>query len=171
MIESLSNFSVNVSVTERNKAPEGGFQPSPEFIQRVTRFKQAIALQEPDRVPFMPSMNMFYAYHYDMVTVKQWMEDCTTIIPSVQRFLQDYDPDVFWTPTMFPSKAMEAIGKEVWPKVECSDTVRWNVYPDGTIYLLNTEMHLVQEAIVQRAAGAPRVTLKLKPGEVAEVSD
>ena len=69
------------------------------------------------------------------------------------------------------AKAMEAIGKEVWPKVECSDTVRWNVYPDGTIYLLNTEMHLVQEAIVQRAAGAPRVTLKLTPGEIAEVSD
>jgi hypothetical protein len=68
------------------------------------------------------------------------------------------------------AKAMEAIGKEVWPKVECSDTVRWSVYPDGTIYLLNTEMHLVQEAVVQRAAGAPRVTLKLKPGEVAEVS-
>ena len=69
------------------------------------------------------------------------------------------------------AKAMEAIGKEVWPKVECSDTVRWNVYPDDTIYLLNTEMHLVQEAIVQRAAGAPRVTLKLNPGEIAEVSD
>ena len=69
------------------------------------------------------------------------------------------------------AKAMEAIGKEVWPKVECSDTVRWSVYPDGTIYLLNTEMHLVQEAVVQRAADAPRVTLKLKPGEVAEVAD
>ena len=69
------------------------------------------------------------------------------------------------------AKAMEAIGKEVWPKVECSDTVRWSVYPDGTIYLLNTEMHLVQEAVVQRAAGAPRVTLKLNPGEIAEVSD
>ena len=69
------------------------------------------------------------------------------------------------------AKAMEAVGTDVWPKVECSDTVRWSVYPDGTIYLLNTEMHLVQEAIVQRAAGAPRITLKLKPGEVAEVSD
>ena len=69
------------------------------------------------------------------------------------------------------AKAMEAIGTTVWPKVECSDTVRWNVYPDGTIYLLNTEMHLVQEAIVQRAADAPRVTLKLNPGEVAEVAD
>ena len=33
-----------------NGAPEGGFQPSPEFIQRVARVKQATALQEPDRV-------------------------------------------------------------------------------------------------------------------------
>ena len=63
------------------------------------------------------------------------------------------------------AKAMEAVGKDVWPKVECSDTVRWSVYPDGTIYLLNTEMHLAQEVVVQRAVDASRVTVKLHPGE------
>ena len=110
-------------------APEGVFQPSPEFIQRLTRFKKTVALEEPDRVPFMPSMNMFYAYHYDLVTVKQWMEDCRTIIPSIQRFLQDYNPDIVWTPAMFPSKAMEAIGSEQcrWPGEY------WNL-PDNTAY-------------------------------------
>lgn len=114
---------------KNGNTPEGGFQPSPEFIQRVTRFKMATALQEPDRVPFMPSMNMFYPYHYNMVTVKQWMEDCTSIIPSVQRYLQDYDPDVVSTPVTFPLKAMESIGSEQcrWPGEY------WNL-PDNTAY-------------------------------------
>ena len=65
------------------------------------------------------------------------------------------------------AKAMEAVGTAVWPKVECADTVRWSVYPDGTIYLLNTEAHLAQEAIVERAAGKPRETVRLAPGAVA----
>ena len=64
------------------------------------------------------------------------------------------------------AKAMEAVGTEVWPKVECSDTVRWSVYPDGTIYLLNVEAHVAQEAIVEPAAGKPRMTVRIEPGEV-----
>ena len=69
------------------------------------------------------------------------------------------------------AKAMEAVGSETWPKVECADVVRWSVYPDGTIYLLNTEAHIAQEAFVQRTAGASRVALKLRPGEVVEVRE
>ncbi|MBQ7189358.1 MAG: hypothetical protein IJR99_08085 [Kiritimatiellae bacterium] len=65
------------------------------------------------------------------------------------------------------SKAMEAIGSETWPKVECADTVRWSVYPDGTIYLLNTETHLAQEAIIERTRGATRETIRLAPGGLA----
>ena len=61
---------------------------------------------------------------------------------------------------------MEAIGTDVWPKVECNDTVRWSVYPDGTIDLLNTELHLAQEAVVQRTATAPRETVHLASGEL-----
>ena len=64
------------------------------------------------------------------------------------------------------AKAMETVGTDVWPKVECGDTVRWSVYPDGTIYLLNTELHLAQEAVVQRAAAAPREKVGLAPGEL-----
>ncbi|MBR2838823.1 MAG: family 78 glycoside hydrolase catalytic domain, partial [Kiritimatiellae bacterium] len=49
-------------------------------------------------------------------------------------------------------KAMEAV--DVWPKVECSDRVRYAVYPDGTVYLLNTEANLRQEAIVRSSVDA-----------------
>ena len=68
------------------------------------------------------------------------------------------------------AKAMEAVGKCVWPKVECTDTVRWSAYPDGTVYLLNTEAHLAQKAVVEAAAGAPRVTVDLLPGEVKAIN-
>ena len=67
------------------------------------------------------------------------------------------------------AKAMEAVGTQVWPKVECNDTVRWSVYPDGTIYLLNTEMHIAAEAIVERAKGAKRETIRLAPGTCIEL--
>ena len=68
------------------------------------------------------------------------------------------------------AKAMEAVDTATWPKVECADTVRWSVYPDGTIYLLNTEMHLAQEAIVERSRGATRKTFRLAPGELVIVN-
>ena len=62
--------------------------------------------------------------------------------------------------------AVEAVGRGVWPKAECSDTVRWSVYPDGTLYLLNTEANVAQEVIVQRTATAPRETVHLASGEL-----
>ena len=62
-------------------------------------------------------------------------------------------------------KAMEAEGRDLWPKVECADTVRWSVYGDGTVYLLNTESHLAQEAVVKRRAYCPSEKVRLAPGE------
>ena len=35
-----------------------------------------------------------------------------------------------------------------------------------TVYLLNTEPHLAQEAIVERAEGSARVKVSLAPGEI-----
>ena len=109
--------------------PEGGFQPSPDFIQRIQRVEMAKALVEPDRVPFMPSMNNFYVYHYNKTTVKEWMEDCHSIIPSMDQYLKDYNPDLVWTPGMFPKNAMEIIGSNQcrWPGEY------WNL-PDNTAY-------------------------------------
>lgn len=112
-----------------NGAPEGGFRPSPELLQRIGRIETATALKEPDRVPFMPSMNNFYVYHYDKITVRQWMEDCRSIIPSMDQYLHDYDPDLVWSPIIFPAKAMETIGSNQcrWPGEY------WNL-PDNTAY-------------------------------------
>ncbi len=65
-------------------------------------------------------------------------------------------------------KCLEAEGRGLWPKVECADTVRWSVYPDGTIYLLNTEANLTQEAIVTSSADGPSDRIILPPGGILE---
>ena len=61
------------------------------------------------------------------------------------------------------------VSTDVWPKVECSDRVRYSVYPDGTIYLLNTESRLHAEAIVCRSKGAQPISYRLSPGELLRV--
>ena len=55
---------------------------------------------------------------------------------------------------------------DVWPKVECSDRVRYSVYPDGTVYVLNTENSLRSEAIVRRSKDAAPERILLAPGEL-----
>ena len=89
-----------------NTAPQGQLPP---IAIRSMRIQQAVAHQNPDRVPFMPSINSLYAYHYDMVTTKEWMTDPLCMIPVMQRYLADYDPDLLWTPVNFPIPAMETL--------------------------------------------------------------
>ena len=55
---------------------------------------------------------------------------------------------------------------DVWPKVECSDRVRYSVYPDGTIYVLNTENSLRSEVIVRRSENTPPERILLASGEL-----
>jgi hypothetical protein len=58
---------------------------------------------------------------------------------------------------------MEAI--DVYPKVECTDAVRWACYEDGSIILLNTEYNISQEAIVHFSPSKTR-KVKLAPGQI-----
>ena len=81
----------------------------PPIAVRNMRIQQAVAHQNPDRVPFMLSANSLYAYHYDMVTTQEWMTDPLCMIPVMDRFLKDYDPDLAWTPVNFPIPAMETL--------------------------------------------------------------
>ena len=65
--------------------------------------------------------------------------------------------------------ALEPESKATWPKVECSDRVRYAVYP-GRMYILNTEERIAQEAIVETAPGAAPIRFTLAPGEMKEVA-
>ncbi len=81
----------------------------PPIAVRMMRNKTALSLHEPDRVPFMPSMNNFYALHYG-VTVEESMTDARSLIEPLKRFCEDYNPDWVWNPVPFPIKPMETIG-------------------------------------------------------------
>ena len=100
-----------------NDAAQVTPQGLPPIAIRSKRIQQAVALQEPDRVPFMPSINSLYAYHYNMCTVQDWMTDPTCMIPVMQRYLTDYDPDMVWTPGNFPIPPMETLRSSQcrWP--------------------------------------------------------
>ncbi|MCF0229126.1 MAG: hypothetical protein HUJ76_05470 [Parasporobacterium sp.] len=96
-----------------NEMPAGALPP---IAVRSIRNKTAISLQEPDRVPFMPSMNNFYALHYG-VTIEESMKDARSLIKPLRKFCEDYDPDWVWNPVPFPIKPMETIGHKQarWP--------------------------------------------------------
>ena len=66
--------------------------------------------------------------------------------------------------------ASAAEGMSAWPKVECSDRVRWSVFGDERLYLLNTEERLAQEAVVRLSPDAAEIRVTLAPGEIREMS-
>lgn len=60
-------------------------------------------------------------------------------------------------------RALESV--DVYPKVECTDVVRWSCYEDGSVILLNTEYNITQEAIVHLDRSTSR-KVRLAPGEI-----
>ena len=153
----------------KNPGPNWNFQPltnvwDPDFIEGGFEVPE---LEATTAKPFVVASDNF---------VEKEMADCKPVgfVNEIGKgrvvFLASLDsPGSFGVRKLYAflmAKAMEAAGTEAWPKVECNDTVRWSVYPDGTIYLLNTELHLAQEAIVRRAADSPSETVRLLPGEL-----
>lgn len=99
------------------------------YQKRMKRVMDAVALTEGDRVPFIPSMNNFYALHYG-VTIEDAMTDCRNLSSAMLRYTEDYDPDVVYSPgAFFPIDAMETAGYQnaKWPGKY------WNL-PENTPY-------------------------------------
>ncbi len=88
----------------------------PPIAERDLRVQAAVNLTEGDRVPFVPSLNNFYAYHYG-VTTQDAMHDIFKVKEPVLKYLKDYDPDLVYEPAFFPIEAMELIGHNQarWP--------------------------------------------------------
>jgi peptidoglycan/xylan/chitin deacetylase (PgdA/CDA1 family) len=57
----------------------------------------------------------------------------------------------------------------VWPKVDCSERVRWAVYPGGRMYFLNTEEDRAEEVVVKMSPAARPVRFTLAAGAFREL--
>lgn len=88
-----------------------------EFNERIGRVMDALSLREGDRVPFIPSMNNFYALHYG-VSIQDAMNDCRNLTQAMQKYVNDYNPDMVYSPgVFFPIPPMETAGytNAKWP--------------------------------------------------------
>ena len=81
---------------------------SKAFFERAGRVKTAVALGTPDRVPFVPTMGNLVAHEYG-ACVKDAMTDQTTILPALDRLLEDIKPDYFYAPDFFPKNTMDIL--------------------------------------------------------------
>ena len=86
------------------------------YAEREKRINDAIAMREPDRVPIAPKMGMYYGQAYN-VSFYDVMMDTRNIIPAVDSFLNDFQPDAVWSPFVYSIPALEALGTNFihWP--------------------------------------------------------
>ena len=86
--------------------------PEPENMEllktRAKRVNTAIALQEPDRVPLVPTFGNVIASEYG-VTIKDAMSDQRNLIPALDKMLEDIKPDYFYAPQFFPKTGMDIL--------------------------------------------------------------
>lgn len=78
------------------------------FGERMKRVQDAIALKEPDRVPFVPTTGNLVALEYG-VSIRDGMLDQRNLIPALDRMLEDMKPDYFYMPDFFPKKGMDIL--------------------------------------------------------------
>lgn len=76
--------------------------------ERSERVHKAIALKEPDRVPFVPTLGNVVALEYG-VSIQDAMTDQKNIIPALDRLLEDMKPDYFYTPDFFPKQGLDIL--------------------------------------------------------------
>lgn len=88
----------------------------PPIAARSRRIETAVALGVPDRVPFMPTFQNFYALGYD-ITVYEAMKNLKSVIPAMEKLLAQYSPDLLYAPGFFPIDVMERAGAKNlrWP--------------------------------------------------------
>lgn len=84
--------------------------------KREKRVADAVALTEPDRVPFAPKLNLAYTQE-GSIDAYEAMIDFRNMKQSVSNFLSKYECDLFWTPASYPINVMEVLDTVAinWP--------------------------------------------------------
>jgi hypothetical protein len=88
--------------------------------QRDERMDTAIALREPDRVPFAPKTSGFFMYGYD-IPFYDAMIDARNMERGFRSYMRDYEPDAVNIGGLYGIPALEALGTDYlkWPGPTC----------------------------------------------------
>ena len=88
----------------------------PPIAQRGMRIQTAVSLQQPDRVPFVPTPNFFYQLHYG-VSIEESMRNPLSLTSAMDQYMDRFEPDLLYVPTVFSIPAMERAQSNAcrWP--------------------------------------------------------
>lgn len=86
------------------------------YSLRKKRLADTLAICEPDMVPIAPKVGMYYGSAYN-ISYYDVMMDIRNAIPGLNMFLDQFDPDLVWSPVVYPIPPMEALGTNYikWP--------------------------------------------------------
>jgi len=89
--------------------------------ERDRRVNQAIALQEPDRVPFVPKTSGFYLIDAG-ISFYDAMKDARNMIPGFRKYMRDFEPDAVNIGGLYGIDTLEALGTNYlrWPGPTCN---------------------------------------------------
>ena len=84
--------------------------------ERDKRLDQAIALEEPDRVPFVPKTSGFYLMDAG-ISFYDAMKDARNMIPGFQKYMRDFEPDAVNIGGLYGMDSLEALQPDYlrWP--------------------------------------------------------
>ena len=83
--------------------------PQQNREERLARVKKAVALEEADRIPFIPKTGAFIATAYGL-NQYTLMKDMRNLIPCIRQYLTQFQPDVVWPVSNFPIDPCELLG-------------------------------------------------------------
>lgn len=86
------------------------------LAKRQKRLDDAVALKEADMVPIAPKTGYYFATGYG-ISYYDVMMDLRNILPGLNAYLDTYDPELVWSPILYPIPPMEALGTTFikWP--------------------------------------------------------
>lgn len=92
--------------------------PNPDFLQRMALYDDTIACKRVDHVLAAPMIIYLPINLYGEVTSEDVMMDYEKFLPSLIRYQQEYQPDLYWGPqAIFPGPALEVLDCQFikWP--------------------------------------------------------
>lgn len=79
------------------------------YNERMERVRKTVALEQTDRVPFIPKTNAFMATTYGLNQYDA-MKDMRNLIPCAKQYLTEFQPDVVWPVANYAIDPCELLG-------------------------------------------------------------